>query len=75
VLVQALRRTALRETDLEKAQVGTIRLKLLKVASRVVVTARRVVFHLASSYPFQTLFRSVLHRLMPTSDLRIIGSG
>jgi hypothetical protein len=40
VLVQALRRTALRETDLEKAQVGTIRLKLLKVAARVVVSAR-----------------------------------
>lgn len=40
VLVQALRRTALHGTDLEKAQVGTIRLKLLKVAARVVVTAR-----------------------------------
>jgi hypothetical protein len=75
VLVQALRRTALRGTDLEKAQVGTIRLKLLKVAARVVVTARRIVFHLATSYPFQTLFRSVLHRLKPVSDFRIIGAG
>ena len=56
VLVQALRRIALRETDLEKAQVGTIRLKLFKVAARVVVTARRVVFHFATSYPFQQLF-------------------
>ena len=37
VLVQALRRTALRGTDLAKAQVGTIRLKLFKVAARVVV--------------------------------------
>jgi len=63
VLVQALRRTALRETDLETAQVGTIRLKLLKVAARVVVTARRVVFHLASSYPFQEQFRVVLGRI------------
>ena len=64
VLVQALRRTALRETDLEKAQVGTIRLKILKVAARVVVSARRVVFHLASSYPFQDRFRAVFERVM-----------
>jgi hypothetical protein len=64
VLVQALRRTALRETDLEKAQVGTIRLKLLKVAARVVVSARRVIFHLASSYPFQDRFRAVFERVM-----------
>jgi Transposase DDE domain group 1 len=65
VLVQALRRIALRETDLEKAQVGTIRLKLFKVAARVVVTARRVVFHLATSYPFQKLFRAALERIVP----------
>lgn len=64
VLVQALRRTALRQTDLEKAQVGTIRLKLLKVAARVVVSARRVVFHLASSYPLQDRFRSILERVV-----------
>src|SRR3954453_12330329 len=53
VLVQALRRTALPGTELAEAQVGTIRLKLFKVAARVVVSARRVVFHLASSYPYQ----------------------
>src|SRR3954468_19697954 len=48
VLVQAPRRTALLGTELAEAQVGTIRLKLFKVAARVVVSARRVVFHLAS---------------------------
>ena len=64
VLVQTLRRTALRGTDLEVAQVGTIRLKLLKVAARVVVTARRVVFHLATSYPYQGLFRAVVGRVV-----------
>ena len=37
-----------------ETQVGTIRLKLFKVAARVVVSARRVVFHLASSYPYQS---------------------
>jgi hypothetical protein len=64
VLVQALRRTALSGTDLARAQVGTIRLKLFKVAARVVVTARRVVYHLASSYPYQAVFRSVYERLL-----------
>jgi hypothetical protein len=63
VLVQALRRTALPGTELAQAQVGTIRLKLFKVAARVVVTARRVVFHLASSYPYHEVFRSAYERL------------
>jgi Transposase DDE domain group 1 len=64
VLMQALRRTALRETELERAQVGTIRLKLLKVAARVVVSARRIVFHLASSYPYAERFRAVFERVL-----------
>jgi hypothetical protein len=64
VLMQALRRTALTGTALAEAQVGTIRLKLLKVAARVVVSARRMVFHLSSSYPSQALFREVAARVM-----------
>ena len=63
VLVQALRRTALAGTELAQAQVGTIRLKLFKVAARVAVTVRRVVFHLSSSYPYQEIFRTVYTRL------------
>jgi hypothetical protein len=63
VLVQALRRAGLGGTELAEAQVGTIRLKLLKVAARVIVSVRRVVFHLASSYPYQALFRQVHARL------------
>jgi hypothetical protein len=35
----------------------------LKVAARVVVSARRVVFHLASSYPYREVFRAVYGRL------------
>jgi hypothetical protein len=63
VLVQGLRRTVLVGTELARAQVGTIRLKLFKVAARVIVTARRVVFHLASSYPYRELFRLAYERL------------
>jgi hypothetical protein len=63
VLVQALRRTALGGTESARAQVGTIRLKLFEVAARVVVTVRRVVFHLASSYPYHEVFRTAYERL------------
>jgi hypothetical protein len=64
VLVQAMRRTALAGTELAQAQVGTIRLKLFKVAARVAVTVRRVVFHLSSSYPYQEIFGTVYERLL-----------
>jgi len=63
VLVQGLRRVALAGTEMEKAQVSTIRTKLLKVAARVRVSVRRVVFHLASSFPYQDLFR-VIHQAL-----------
>ncbi len=63
VLVESLRRLGLAETELAQAQAGTIRLKLFKVAARVVVSVRRVVLHLASGYPLQDLFRQILRRL------------
>jgi|TARA_B100000408_G_scaffold15304_1_gene10486 hypothetical protein len=63
VLLQALRRIALEGTELARSQVQTIRLKLLKVAARVVVSVRRVRFYMASSYPYQEPFRRLLERL------------
>jgi len=42
VLVHALRRLALGGTEWAQAQVETIRLKLLKIAAQVRVTARRI---------------------------------
>jgi hypothetical protein len=75
VLVQALRRTALAGTELARAQVGTIRLRLFKVAARVVVSARRVVFHLASSYPYREVFRAVYERLTGRVTVPAVDSG
>jgi hypothetical protein len=57
VLIDHLRRTALARTDLRSAQVETIRLKLFKVAARIITSVRRVIFHLSSSYPYQPVFR------------------
>jgi len=56
VLVEALRRLALKGTDLAQAQVNTIRLRLLKIGARVRCTARRVSVSMASAYPWPNLF-------------------
>ena len=65
VLVDHLRRTVLKGTELARAQVDTIRLKLFKVAARVRTSVRRVVFHFSSSYPYQKLLRQIVARLVP----------
>jgi len=66
VLLHELRHSHLVGTDLEKAQASRIRLTLLKIAARVTVSVHRVVLHLASSCPFQCLFRTVAATLVPT---------
>lgn len=65
ILVETLRRTALKDTELQHAQVGTIRNKLLKIGARVKTSVRRIVLHLASGYPYQHLFRIIADRLIP----------
>jgi hypothetical protein len=42
---------------MEHAQVGTIRLRLLKIGAQVRVSVRRVWVQLSSSFPLQDLFR------------------
>lgn len=65
VLLHALRTEHLAGTELEKAQVSTLRLKLLKIAARVVVSVRRVILHLCSTCPMQPLFRRATASLLP----------
>lgn len=56
-LLVALRRLGLQNTELEKAQPATIRVKLLKVGAQVQVTVRKVWISLAESYPYQAIFQ------------------
>jgi hypothetical protein len=58
VLMETIRRVGLRGTQLARAQVGTIRLKLLKIGTVIVRNTRRIRFFLASAYPYQELFKS-----------------
>jgi hypothetical protein len=70
ILVEHIRRVGLAGTELAKAQVSTIRLKLFKIGARIQVSVRRVVLHLASAYPLKELFTEVLNRLLTLPRLR-----
>jgi hypothetical protein len=58
VLMQELRLRAA-GTRCARAQVWTLRERLLKLGARVVVSARRMVLHLPASFPFLDDFRRV----------------
>jgi len=53
VLVEALRRLALAGTEWEEYQVETIRLRLLKIAAQVRITARRIWIRYSTAYPWK----------------------
>jgi len=63
VLVEAIRRLGLAGTDLARAQVQTIRLKLLKIGTVILRNTRRIRLLFSSAYPHQNLFRHVCQRL------------
>jgi DDE family transposase len=57
-LMQELRRCAA-QTSLARAQVQTLRERLLKIGAHMVASVRRLVLHLPQSYPFFEAFRGV----------------
>ena len=66
-LLCALRRIGLAHTQFAEATCGTIRLKLLKLAGLVRVSARRVKFALASACPYADEWRLAAARLVTTA--------
>ena len=62
-LLCGLRRLGLPATQLAHAQVGTIRLRLLKIGAQIRVTVRKVWVQMSSSFPLQTLFSQALQQL------------
>jgi hypothetical protein len=74
VLMTALQRHGLKDTELQTAQCDTIRLKLLKIGAQIRVTVRKVWVRalpalnrhcrsLSESYPYAALFRRVYENL------------
>src|ERR1700760_1119598 len=62
-LVCGLRRLGWRATQLAHAQVGTIRLRLLKVGAQNQITVRKLWVEMSSSFPLQNLFSQTLQQL------------
>jgi len=58
VLVEALRRVGLAGTEWAEYQVETIRLRLLKIAAQVRITARKIWIRYAKAYPWKNAFVS-----------------
>ena len=58
ILMQELRLRAA-GTNCARAQVWTLRERLLKLGARVVVSVRRILLHLPASFPFLPAFRKV----------------
>ncbi len=63
LLMEALRRLGLKQTDLAQAQASTIRLKRLKIGALIRITVRKVWASLAGGYPYAKLWAHVLAQL------------
>jgi hypothetical protein len=63
LMLSQLQAAALRGTRLEKATIGTVRLRLFKIAARVKVSVRRIRFELAGGCPDQDVFAVVWKNL------------
>lgn len=66
VLMETIRRVGLKGSELARAQVGTIRLKLLKLGTVIIRNTRRIRLLFSSGYPYKTLFANVAARFAPS---------
>ncbi len=64
-LIEAIRRIALKGTELANAYVGTIRLKLFRIGAVILKNTRRIRFLLASGCPYKELYFLAANRLAP----------
>ncbi len=62
-IMETMRRVGLAGSEFARAQVNTIRLKLLKIGAIVIRNSRRIRFLLPSAYPYQHIFELVAKRL------------
>ena len=70
ILLQTVRSVGLADTVLSRAQYGTIRTRLLKVACQLRISVRRVRLSLSSVHPRQDLFRHVTPALRRAAAAR-----
>ena len=70
-VMQVIRTFGLKGTELARAQAGTIRTRLLKIAGSIRVTTRRIRVSLSSVYPWHRLFRRVARNLAATVEQQL----
>lgn len=70
MVMQTLRRVALKGTQLAQAQCHTIRLKLLKIGAHVRITVRRIWLSFSEAYPYANIFRQAFENLRHWRPLR-----
>lgn len=68
ILVNELRAVALRGTELARAQVWTIRLRLFKVGALFKQSVRRVKIALSSAYPLQEVWAAALRNIQDVRE-------
>jgi hypothetical protein len=66
-LIHDFRERVLAGTELANASIGTIRLRLLKIAARVVRTARTIRVHLPEGFAYKEIFTKAAALLVPVS--------
>jgi hypothetical protein len=62
ILMQLLQE-ALEGTSFARAQISTLRLRILKVAARVVVSCRKIWFHLPTAFPLRSIWKTLYAHL------------
>lgn len=62
VLMETIRRVGLQGSELARAQVGTVRLKLLKIGTVILRNTRRIRLFFTSAFPLQEIFRQACTR-------------
>jgi hypothetical protein len=63
--MQALRRLGLKGTEMEQAQCGTIRLRLLKIGAQIRISVRKVWISMSSGFVMAAVFARVYRNLLP----------
>jgi hypothetical protein len=74
VLDEYVRRVGLSETELEHAEVRTIRTSLFKICAWVKKTSRRLVVRMAGNYRFIELFERAVERMI-SMRVRLAATG
>lgn len=62
-LLHLLREEYLKGTELERARMGTIKLKLIKIGAQIISRCRKIWIHLSSGYPLKDLFVLIVKRI------------